>query len=260
MEGRIRQLEAILENAEIVEDADEGVVVRRLGRHHPLRGRRRRLAERYLLGHIEEQGELDVISPGSPLGAALMGQVGRRRGRVRRTRRGAEGRDPHGRTQADDTIPGAADRTGAPDDRRTCCRPLRCRPAAMVELPGRGDDLRAGAGRARPARADARAAARLDVDRRPQLVPRRSPPSAGGSGCSRSTTAATGAASARRRRSGWRTAPTTPWRSRRARHRAAHPRRLLDGRADRAAGLAPPPGPGGRPRAVRHRRRLRQHP
>ena len=32
------------------------------------------MAETYLLGHIEERrGDLDVISPGSPLGAALLG-------------------------------------------------------------------------------------------------------------------------------------------------------------------------------------------
>ena len=38
------------------------------------------MAETYLIGHIEEKGELDVISPSSPLGAALMGPLGRRRG------------------------------------------------------------------------------------------------------------------------------------------------------------------------------------
>ena len=32
------------------------------------------MAERYLVGHIEEQvGDLDVMSPQSPLGAALLG-------------------------------------------------------------------------------------------------------------------------------------------------------------------------------------------
>ncbi len=32
------------------------------------------MAERYLLGHVEERtGDLDVISPGSPLGGALVG-------------------------------------------------------------------------------------------------------------------------------------------------------------------------------------------
>ena len=32
------------------------------------------MAETYLIGHIEEKGELDVISPTSPLGSALMGK------------------------------------------------------------------------------------------------------------------------------------------------------------------------------------------
>ena len=42
------------------------------------------MAETYLVGHIEEKTEHDVISPTSPLGAALMGkragdEVGRAR-------------------------------------------------------------------------------------------------------------------------------------------------------------------------------------
>ena len=42
--------------------------------------------------------------------------------------------------------------------------------------------------------------------------------------------------------------------ARRARPRAGHPRRLLDGRPDRPAPVAPPPRPRRRPGAVRHRR------
>ena len=73
MEARIRTLEAILDNAQIVEDAVEGVVsagsivtIRYEGDDD--------MDETYLIGHIEEKGELDVISPTSPLGAALMGR------------------------------------------------------------------------------------------------------------------------------------------------------------------------------------------
>ena len=73
LEARIRTLEAILENAQLVEDAVEGVVsagsivtIRYEGDDDA--------AETYLIGHIEEKGELDVISPTSPLGAALMGK------------------------------------------------------------------------------------------------------------------------------------------------------------------------------------------
>jgi transcription elongation factor GreA len=73
MEARIRELETILENAQIVEDAVEGVVsagsivtIRYEGDDD--------VAETYLIGHIEEKGEHDVISPTSPLGAALIGK------------------------------------------------------------------------------------------------------------------------------------------------------------------------------------------
>jgi transcription elongation factor GreA len=74
MEARIRQLEAILENAEIVDDAVEGLVspgsivtIRYAGDDDDA-------AETYLLGHIEEKGAYDIISPTSPLGAALIGK------------------------------------------------------------------------------------------------------------------------------------------------------------------------------------------
>ncbi len=74
MEGRIRQLENILKHAVIVEEVPEG----RVGPGSIVtilyEGDADDQAERYLLGHIEERtGDLDVISPGSPLGAALMG-------------------------------------------------------------------------------------------------------------------------------------------------------------------------------------------
>ena len=74
MEGRIRTLEAILDNAEIVDDAVEGVVS--AGSVVTIRyvGDDDELAETYLVGHIEEETEHDVISPSSPLGSALIGK------------------------------------------------------------------------------------------------------------------------------------------------------------------------------------------
>jgi transcription elongation factor GreA len=72
MEGRIRQLSVMLENAEIVQ-GDNGehvshgsvVAIRYAGDDE---------VERYLIGSIEERhDDLDVISPSSPLGEALIG-------------------------------------------------------------------------------------------------------------------------------------------------------------------------------------------
>ena len=66
MEGRIRQLEHLLENAEIVDGSMVYTVV--------YRGDDEDDAERYLIGNMEEQVEgADVISPSSPLGQALDG-------------------------------------------------------------------------------------------------------------------------------------------------------------------------------------------
>ncbi len=66
MEGRIRQLEHLLENAEIADDALVYTVV--------YDGDSDDMAERYLIGNMEEQVDgADVISPSSPLGAALDG-------------------------------------------------------------------------------------------------------------------------------------------------------------------------------------------
>jgi transcription elongation factor GreA len=76
MEGRIRQLAQILQNAEVIEAGDEGVVTPGTVVTILYEGDDEDMAERYLIGHIEERhGELDVISPGSPLGAALMGHA-----------------------------------------------------------------------------------------------------------------------------------------------------------------------------------------
>jgi transcription elongation factor GreA len=66
MEGRIRQLEHILENAEIVDDQHVYTIV--------YAGDSDDMAERYVVGNLEEQVDgADVISPTSPLGAALQG-------------------------------------------------------------------------------------------------------------------------------------------------------------------------------------------
>ena len=72
MESRILQLAAILENAEIVQaDGTHGVA------HGSVVGIRYEGdddVERYLVGSIEERhDDLDVISPSSPLGEALIG-------------------------------------------------------------------------------------------------------------------------------------------------------------------------------------------
>jgi transcription elongation factor GreA len=72
MEGRIRQLSVMLDNAEIVQ-GDNGehvshgsvVAIRYAGDDE---------VERYLIGSIEERhDDLEVISPSSPLGEALIG-------------------------------------------------------------------------------------------------------------------------------------------------------------------------------------------
>ncbi|HUB71347.1 MAG TPA: transcription elongation factor GreA [Acidimicrobiales bacterium] len=74
MEARIRQLEAMLKDAEVVgdngqaEEVEAGVIVR-------LRYVGDEEVERYLVGSIEERDSgTPVISPGSPLGQALMGK------------------------------------------------------------------------------------------------------------------------------------------------------------------------------------------
>lgn len=66
MEGRIRQLEHMLEDAEILEDQHVYTIV--------YDGDADDDAERFLVGNLEEEIDgADVISPSSPLGAALQG-------------------------------------------------------------------------------------------------------------------------------------------------------------------------------------------
>ena len=76
MQGRINHLANLLENGVIVEAGDDGVV--QAGTIVGIRYEGDDDVERYLLGSIEERVEgVDVISPGSALGTALVGhQVG----------------------------------------------------------------------------------------------------------------------------------------------------------------------------------------
>jgi len=72
MEGRIRQLHSLIDNAEIVEATAKGVVG--LGSVVGIRYQGDDDIEKYLIGSIEERhDDLDVISPSSPLGEALLG-------------------------------------------------------------------------------------------------------------------------------------------------------------------------------------------
>ena len=76
MEGRIRQIESILEDAEVVSPAPDGVVG--LGSIVAIvyEGDSDSDAESYLIGHVEEQPaskDVSVMSPSSPLGSALLG-------------------------------------------------------------------------------------------------------------------------------------------------------------------------------------------
>lgn len=73
MEGRISQLARMLQNAEIVEiDADAQEV--QPGCVVGIRYEGDDDVEKYLLGSIEEQRDgVDVMSPGSPIGEALIG-------------------------------------------------------------------------------------------------------------------------------------------------------------------------------------------
>jgi transcription elongation factor GreA len=73
MEGRIRHLAALLEEAEIIEAADRGVVTH--GAVVELRYQGDDGTEKLLFGSIEERhDDLEVVSPGSPLGQALEGR------------------------------------------------------------------------------------------------------------------------------------------------------------------------------------------
>ncbi|MDQ4098267.1 MAG: transcription elongation factor GreA [Actinomycetota bacterium] len=76
MESRIRQIQAILEKAVVIDDedtADADTVV--TGSVVTLRYEGDDDTERYLIGSIEERrADVSVISPNSPLGQALLGK------------------------------------------------------------------------------------------------------------------------------------------------------------------------------------------
>ena len=77
MEARVRHLEGMIEGAEVIDDGDhdEDTGVVRAGSVVSVRYSGDDSVERYFLGSIEERrDDLDVISPGSPLGQALMGR------------------------------------------------------------------------------------------------------------------------------------------------------------------------------------------
>jgi transcription elongation factor GreA len=73
MEGRIMHLARLLDNVDIVEGGDGGGAVA-AGTIVSIRYEGDDAVERYLLGSIEERVEqLEVMSPGSALGGALLG-------------------------------------------------------------------------------------------------------------------------------------------------------------------------------------------
>ncbi|HLI45095.1 MAG TPA: transcription elongation factor GreA [Acidimicrobiales bacterium] len=74
MEARVRQLRAMLETAVIVERRPEEACVVEPGAEVEIRYEGDEETERYFVGSIEERREgVAVISPGSPLGQALIG-------------------------------------------------------------------------------------------------------------------------------------------------------------------------------------------
>lgn len=74
MEARVRQLQAMLKDAIVLSDRSASDVVV-TGSVVELRYEGDSTTERYLVGSIEErQPELTVLSPGSPLGRALLGK------------------------------------------------------------------------------------------------------------------------------------------------------------------------------------------
>jgi transcription elongation factor GreA len=72
MEARLRQLEALLKTATIVEASSDSVGA---GSVVGIRYEGDEETERYLIGSIEERRDgLEVMSPSSPLGSALLGK------------------------------------------------------------------------------------------------------------------------------------------------------------------------------------------
>ena len=77
MESRIRQLQALLKTAEVVDDGQSSDGTVRLGVVVALRyeGDDEDDVQRYFVGSIEERGDLPVASPSSPLGQAVLGRA-----------------------------------------------------------------------------------------------------------------------------------------------------------------------------------------
>ena len=75
MEARIRQLQAMLKDAEIVDASSSSAGAVAAGSVVTIRYEGDDDTERYLIGSIEERrDDVSVISPGSPLGRALVGR------------------------------------------------------------------------------------------------------------------------------------------------------------------------------------------
>jgi transcription elongation factor GreA len=73
-EGRVRQLKKILEFAEVVDNLEEGVVAVGTIITILYEGDDEDMAEKYLVGSLEEVShEHELVSPGSPMGEALVG-------------------------------------------------------------------------------------------------------------------------------------------------------------------------------------------
>jgi transcription elongation factor GreA len=73
-EARVRNLTAILKDAEIIAAPSDGTISTGCTVTIVYEGDSDDMAETYMLGHIEERSEgVTVMTPGSPLGAALMG-------------------------------------------------------------------------------------------------------------------------------------------------------------------------------------------
>ncbi len=71
-EAKIKEIRYKLENAEVVQTFDDGVV--QLGMLVVIRYEGDDETETYYVGSREEKGEYDVLTPDSPIGQALLGQ------------------------------------------------------------------------------------------------------------------------------------------------------------------------------------------
>jgi transcription elongation factor GreA len=71
-EAKIKEIRYKLENAEVVQTFDDGVV--QLGMLVVIKYEGDDETETYYVGSREEKGEYDVLTPDSPIGKALLGQ------------------------------------------------------------------------------------------------------------------------------------------------------------------------------------------